>query len=315
MAARKESDEVADGAAASKQHNTHSDEMARVGHLLSYPGATSLITKTRSSMDRMNLDATHLGSESARNEANPYYQLVMDYFNDFDPASDFNLTCYNPVSDFDGQPLPDNIESRGLYSNIRSQVKDIDPSCFSENLNKRDADWLKKSIAKFMSTTGNVADKYSRSGNYDAECEYLEWGNFSSGCASWVYYSVLIFAPQVMKQWLPQLPPDEVRDTGIRGMGNKKDLTAKDRMKKYRKRKSDDGERDEEAVNNISRSNNSPESDLSNSFIIAANQESELRTLDILYNGKDAKLAKKAGKELAKRIKWTVKSDDETDSE
>ena len=41
VAARKEADEVADGAAASKQHNTHSDEMARVGHLLSYPGATS----------------------------------------------------------------------------------------------------------------------------------------------------------------------------------------------------------------------------------------------------------------------------------
>ena len=26
-----------------------------------------------------------------------------------------------------------------------------------------------------MSMTGNVADKYSRSGNYDADCEYLEW--------------------------------------------------------------------------------------------------------------------------------------------
>ena len=43
---------------------------------------------------------------------------------------------------------------------------------------------MKKSTSKFMSMTGNVADKYSRSGNYDAECEYLEWSNFSGGCAS-----------------------------------------------------------------------------------------------------------------------------------
>ena len=54
-------------------------------------------------MDRATLDATHLGSESSRNDANPYYSLVMDYFNEYDPASDFNLTCYNPVFDHNGQ--------------------------------------------------------------------------------------------------------------------------------------------------------------------------------------------------------------------
>ena len=197
-------DDAVNGASASRQYNTHSDEMARVGHLLAYPGATALVTKTRLSMDRATLDATHLGSESSRNDANPYYSLVMDYFNEYDPASDFNLTCYNPVFDHNGQISADNVDSRGLFSNIRSHVRDINPSSFSENLNIRDAEWMKKAIAKFMSTTGNVADKYSRSGNYDAECEYLEWGNFSGGCASWVYYSVLIFSPLVMKQWLPQ---------------------------------------------------------------------------------------------------------------
>ena len=40
------------------------DEMARVGHLLSYPGATYLVTRSRSSMDRATLDTAHLGSES-----------------------------------------------------------------------------------------------------------------------------------------------------------------------------------------------------------------------------------------------------------
>ena len=94
-------DDAVNGASASRQYNTHSDEMARVGHLLAYPGATALVTKTRLSMDRATLDATHLGSESSRNDANPYYSLVMDYFNEYDPASDFNLTCYNPVFDQD----------------------------------------------------------------------------------------------------------------------------------------------------------------------------------------------------------------------
>ena len=57
-----------------------------------------------------------------------------------------------------------------------------------------------------------------------------------------IYYSMLIFSPPIRKQWLPQLPPDEIRDTGIRGAGLKKDLTAKERIKKYRKRKREDDE-------------------------------------------------------------------------
>ena len=50
LTAQKNANEISIGATASKVCNTHSDEMSRVGHLLSYPGAASLITKTRSSM-------------------------------------------------------------------------------------------------------------------------------------------------------------------------------------------------------------------------------------------------------------------------
>ena len=74
--ARKVFDETVNGAAASRMQNANSDEMARVGHSLAYAGATSLITKTRSSIDRVSLDAYHLRSESASNDVNPYYQLV-----------------------------------------------------------------------------------------------------------------------------------------------------------------------------------------------------------------------------------------------
>ena len=55
--------------------------MSRVGHILPYLGAASLVTKTRFSMDRPTLDAAHLGSQSARDDTNPYFQLVMDFFN------------------------------------------------------------------------------------------------------------------------------------------------------------------------------------------------------------------------------------------
>ena len=41
----KNANEISIGATASKVCNTHSDEMSRVGHILSYPGAASLITK------------------------------------------------------------------------------------------------------------------------------------------------------------------------------------------------------------------------------------------------------------------------------
>ena len=63
---------------------------------------------------------------------------------------------------------------------------------------------MKKSTAKLMSMAGNVADKYSRSGNYDVDGEYFVRSKFLRDCASWVYYSVLIFSPPVMKQCLPQ---------------------------------------------------------------------------------------------------------------
>ena len=48
-----------------------------------------------------------------------------------------------------------------------------------------------------------------------------------------------------MKQWLPQLPPDQVRDMSIRSVtaDKKKDSTAKERMQKYRtKRKSEESD-------------------------------------------------------------------------
>ena len=58
---------------------------------------------------------------------------------------------------------------------------------------------MKKSTAKFMSMAGNVADKY------DVDGEYFVRSKFLGGCASWMYYSVLIFSPLVMKQWLPRV--------------------------------------------------------------------------------------------------------------
>ena len=91
-------------------------------------------------MDRATLDATHLGWESSRNDANPYHSLVMDFFNEYDLPSDFNLTCCNPVFYHNGQTSADNVDSRGLFSNIRSHVRDINPSSFSENLNIGDAE-------------------------------------------------------------------------------------------------------------------------------------------------------------------------------
>ena len=95
-------------------------------------------------------------------------------------------------------------------------------------------------MAKFTSTTSNVADKYTRSCYYAAACEFLEWGKFCSGCASWVMYSMLVFTALEMKEWLPQLPPNQVRDTGILGDQKKKkvDSTVKDRMKRYRSKNS-----------------------------------------------------------------------------
>ena len=41
----KNANEISIGATASKVCNIHSDEMSRVGHILSYPGAASLVTK------------------------------------------------------------------------------------------------------------------------------------------------------------------------------------------------------------------------------------------------------------------------------
>ena len=47
--------------------------------------------------------------------------------------------------------------------------------------------------------------------------------------------------------------------------------------------------------------------------ILQLNEEHELKALEVLYNGKIEKLSKKAERELAKRIKWTVESDEDED--
>ena len=38
------------------------------------------------------------------------------------------MTCYNPALDSNGGALADIIDSRGLFSNIHSRIRDIDPS-------------------------------------------------------------------------------------------------------------------------------------------------------------------------------------------
>ena len=115
-----------------------------------------------------------------------------------------------------------------------------------------------------------------------------------------------------MKQWLPQLPPYQIRDTSIRSVtaDKKKDSTAKERMQKYRnKRKSEESDDEKEGLDRQPDSSNIM--DLSSAFNMAASKENELKVLEVLYNGRDQKLARKAERELVKRVMWTVDSDEE----
>jgi hypothetical protein len=164
-----------------------SDEACRILHLLNYPGAAALWTKTRSSYDRITLDAMHLGSQSSRDEVDPYVSLADLFYNDPDVESDFNKSCFNPVIkygesgvaevDLAGKPkmAVDTDGPRGNYDNIYPTVCDIDPTQFSENIREKTPEWIKKTSKKVMSQCANVADMYLRSGNQEAACEYTEW--------------------------------------------------------------------------------------------------------------------------------------------
>jgi hypothetical protein len=118
-----------------------------------------------------------------------------------------------------------------------------------------------------------------------------------------------------MKNWLPKMPPDHVRDTGISGVkvvkGPSKDASRMN-SKKYRQRISD---AESENSSSTEKSNEKTSFSLSNSFSAASEKELELKGLEILFNGRNAKLARKAQKEIAKRVKWTIASDDEEDSD
>ena len=48
------------GALAARVHNTHTDKMARICHILVHPGAASLVTATRSSMEIDTMDLMQL---------------------------------------------------------------------------------------------------------------------------------------------------------------------------------------------------------------------------------------------------------------
>ena len=60
-----------------------------------------------------------------------------------------------------------------------------------------------------------------------------------------------------MRQWLPQLPPDQIRDTSIRSVNahKKKESTAKEGMQKYRNKRdyeeSDDDTRSSNIVSEV----------------------------------------------------------------
>ena len=56
----------AGSALAASVQNSHADEMARIAHILSYPGAAHLISVTRSAMEWEHLDVVHFGHDSAK---------------------------------------------------------------------------------------------------------------------------------------------------------------------------------------------------------------------------------------------------------
>ena len=78
------------GALAAKVYDNYSDEMARLCHILIHSGATSMLTATRSSIERETLDSIHVASDTAELEATPYNQVVMDLSDYSNPNSNFN---------------------------------------------------------------------------------------------------------------------------------------------------------------------------------------------------------------------------------
>jgi ketol-acid reductoisomerase len=87
--------------------------------------------------------------------------------------------------------LTDIDHCRGKYSSISNSVKYIDLSNFSEPINKRDHEWIKKAMKKITSGTGS-AGKYDRSGNYTDEDEFLEWLKFCEGSPSWTKFKAIL---------------------------------------------------------------------------------------------------------------------------
>ena len=188
------------------------------------------------------LDATHLGSDEVRIEANPYFHLT-EIINNYSSDNEFSSVTQNTLCVYangvkaigsDGKfIMVKGIAGASMckFDAIFEELKDLDP-CHPQLAERPcvEPDWLEKRMKKHSAVIGKVYANFTLSGNYSGGDTYTEWKSFCNGQPSWVLYALTVIDHDSLTRFCKKMPENQARDTGISGELSPSGVTVLEKM-------------------------------------------------------------------------------------
>lgn len=200
---------VSEVAAAIVNPNTNKGDLARLLHLLKDPSLTSIWSNAQTVMDRSTLD-----DKQGRTD---YWGVLADHFNNYEG------NVYENVASLleDGAQV-----ANPAMISAWPTVKGINPQQLLRP--PRDGAWIKEQLGKIKPKFTKCTDNYHKSGNQDAEDQYLEFGNFCQGDEVSLY-AFCLFSGElfpIVSQLGKLLPVAAQGDSGVGAIGERRNPTS-----------------------------------------------------------------------------------------
>jgi hypothetical protein len=186
--------------------NTNKHDLCRLLHLFVEPSAQTAWSRAHRPLTRIELD-TRKTEEGEKINA---FNKLAEIFNDYKNFKYTNVTIlYNSL----GNPISPYV-SNARMELLSTRTWDLNPCAPDRPI--RDGGWIREKMKELRKDMTKVYQKYSKSGNQDAENVYDEWYNFSSILGNDVItYSKAVISDMKMNQLGKALPDDMQKDTGI----------------------------------------------------------------------------------------------------
>ena len=285
-----------------KSQVTTKNDLARLLHLYKEPTAQMHWTNMGRSLIRTELDARH-STSSLSDAANPYRKLA-EIFNDYETFQPQHaMLVYENVRGIPVKKSPFK-ESEPKWKQLAPLCFDIEPHDLSRKEIHRDADWIKTHWQELRRLLHDRFEEHNRSGRRDAIEEgwmtnedLNDWAQFAP--RSKRYPMVMVYSAAILEigdfnLMGRKLPKGTGIDNSILSDTPVEEPQAKRVRGPYRKKKSQDSG-----------------ADIGKIIGEASKKDTKLKALEILMNGDNKALKKKAEQAL---LKYAFSSDSSSSS-